>query len=66
MKNGLERRWAIGKSSNNGIPGFHLWVLNVAEEKLSVGQGARDQDSTKVEEFGGNGGVVLESVGDDV
>jgi hypothetical protein len=42
MKNGSERRWAIGKASNNGISGFHLWVLNVVEEKLSVGQGAKD------------------------
>jgi hypothetical protein len=54
MKNGLERRWAIGKAFDNGIPSFRLWVLNVAEEKLSVGKGARDRDSIEVEEFGGN------------
>lgn len=42
-----------------------MWVINAMEEKLSVGQGARDRDGTKVEEFGGNGTVVLETVSDD-
>ena len=36
------------------------------EEKLCVGQGARNRDSAEVDEFGGNDGVVLKTVGDDV
>jgi hypothetical protein len=42
VKNGLERKWAISKTSDNGIPSLCLWVMNVMEDKLSVGQGARD------------------------
>lgn len=38
VKNGLKRRWALGKASDHGIPVLGLWVLYVMmEEKLSVG-----------------------------
>lgn len=65
VENGLDRRWALRKTSDDGVPSLSLWVINVMEEKLSVGQGARNRDGTKVEKFGRDGRVVLETGSDD-
>lgn len=38
VRNGVKRRWALGKASDHAIPVLGLWVLDVkVEEKLSVG-----------------------------